>query len=56
MTDFELARLYREVDRTRTEYLAAVGEERRQCWKLYQRALENYNKALERQNQAFAKP
>lgn len=55
MTDFELPRLIREVDRTRSEYLAAVGEERKQCWKLYQRALANYNEALERENKTFAK-
>lgn len=55
MTDFELPRLIREVDRTRGEYLEAVGEERKQCWKLYQRALANYNEALERENKTFAK-
>jgi hypothetical protein len=55
MTEFELPRLIREVDRTRGEYLAAVGEERKQCWKLYQRALSNYNEALERENKTFAK-
>jgi hypothetical protein len=55
MTECELPRLIREVDRTRGEYLAAVGEERKQCWKLYQRALANYNAALERENKTFAK-
>lgn len=55
MTEFELPRLIREVDRTRREYLEAVGETRKQCWKLYQRALSNYNAALSRENQAFAK-
>lgn len=54
MTDFELPRLIREVDRTRSEYLASVGEERKQCWKLYQRALANYNTALEKENRAFS--
>jgi hypothetical protein len=55
MSEFELPRLIREVDRTRSEYLAAVGEERKQCWKLYQRALANYNAALDRENKTFAK-
>lgn len=51
-SDTELARLVREVDRTRSEYLEAVGEERKQCWKLYQRALSNYNTLIEKQNRS----
>lgn len=48
--DRELARLLRECDRTRAEYRDALGDEREQCWKLYQRAMANYNAALAKQN------
>lgn len=48
--DLELARLLREVDRTRAEYTEAHGEEREHCWRLYQRAMVNYNTALAKQN------
>lgn len=48
--DAELTRLAREVDRTRQEYTVARGEERDQCWKLYQRAMANYNTAVAAQN------
>lgn len=51
--DAELARLAREVDRTRQEYIDAHGEEREQCWKLYQRAMLNYNAAVSKQNIPF---
>jgi hypothetical protein len=47
--DREISRLAREVDRTRAEYQDAHGEERDQCWKLYQRAMTNYNSALAKQ-------
>lgn len=50
--DRELARLLREVDRTRQEFHDAHGDEREQCWKLYQRAMVNYNAALAKQNLA----
>lgn len=48
--ELELARLLREVDRTRAEYQDAHGEERDHCWKLYQRAMVNYNAALAKHN------
>jgi hypothetical protein len=51
VNDTELARLAREVDRTRAEYQDATGQERDQCWRLYQRAMSNYNTALEKANQ-----
>ena len=52
--DAELARLAREVDRTRQEYIDAhMGEERNQCWKLYQRAMSNYNAAVAKQNRGI---
>lgn len=51
VNDSEIARLAREVDRTRAEYQEATGQERDQCWRLYQRAMSNYNTALEKANQ-----
>lgn len=50
--DAELARLARVVDRTRVEcFEEPFGEERDRLWRLHQRAIENYNAALQRTNQ-----